>query len=135
MQNRSGANTALVFAAMVVQASLSTAQAQAPVTAYPALPGLTTSPDFTVNVNGVDVWVEKLGPGTAVVLEDLNIANFACSGPMTITVSARIDISSYTIRPRSRGISAELNGRELTFTIPGPPTRPRSIRPPRATRT
>ena len=27
---------------------------------YPAPPGLVTSPDFTVTVNGVPVWVEKI---------------------------------------------------------------------------
>ncbi len=96
---------------------------------YPAPPGLTTSPDFTMNVNGTEVWVEKLG-GSGIQLqqpsvsygklEDMNIANFSCSGPMQIKITATELISSYIIRPKSRGIQAELNGRELSFTIPGP---------------
>jgi hypothetical protein len=96
---------------------------------YPAPPGLKTSPDFTVRVNDVPVWVErisskvdtfkyKLYSGRA--MEDLNAANFSCSGKLEIRITASAIIDSYIIRPKNRGISAKVNGSEITFTIPGP---------------
>src|SRR5688572_12511220 len=84
---------------------------------YPAPPGLDTSTDFTVKVNSTDVWTERVGnPG----MESLNVVNFSCAGPQTITVTARSAIKKYSIRPKSRSIKAIVKGRELTFTIQGP---------------
>ncbi len=96
---------------------------------YPAPPGLITSPDFTVKVNDKPVWVERIGSKlksfeyklySGREMEDLNVAGFSCSGPLTITITASEDIKSFLIRPKSRGIEASLKGRDLTFTIPGP---------------
>ena len=84
---------------------------------YPAAPGLDTSTDFTVKVNNVDVWTERIGnPG----MESLNVVNFSCSGTQIITVTARSPIKKYSIRPKSSNIKATVKGRELIFTIPGP---------------
>ena len=111
---------------------------QTAVTAYPAPPGLVTSPDFTLTANGTEVWVEKITGGgpinvynhegiiledflpAGLPMEDLNAAGFSCTGPVTISVTAAEDITSYVIRPKSRGIAAQVQGRTLTFTIPGP---------------
>ena len=99
------------------------------VVTYPAPPGLVTSPDFIVKVNENPVWVERIGSKlksfeyklySGREMEDLNVANFSGSGPLTITITASEDIKSFLIRPKSRGIKASLKGRDLTFTIPGP---------------
>lgn len=101
----------------------------AEIVAYPAPPGLKTSPDFTVKVNNVPVWVERIGSKldtlkyklySGRVMEDLNVANFSCSGKLEIRITASEKIDSFIIRPKSRGIRANVNGYEITFTITGP---------------
>jgi len=101
----------------------------AKIVTYPAPPGLVTSPDFTVNVNGTPVWVEKIGSSVhtdkyalygGIEMEYLNAANFSCSGSLTIRITASANIDSFLIRPKSRGIVGKVKGRDLTFTIPGP---------------
>lgn len=98
---------------------------------YPAPPGLTTSPDFTVQANGIDVWVERVGGAameqvnpTSVIfygnLEDMNIAAFSCGGFVEIKITAPSNISKFLIWPKSRGIKAKVEGRELSFSIQGP---------------
>jgi len=93
--------------------------------------GLITSPDFTMKVNGTEIWVERVGGSTMDqsagdsslyhgILEDMNIANFSCSGAAEIIITAPENIKKFTIRPKSRGIEATADGRELRFTIPGP---------------
>src|SRR4051794_8960356 len=61
---------------------------------YPPIDGLLTSPDFAVQVNGVAVWTERVG-GEG--LESLNVANFSCAGPQTITITGPADISNCII--------------------------------------
>lgn len=87
------------------------------VTAYPAPPGLETSPDFKVKVNNREVWTQCIGDGG---MENLNVTRFACSGSMTIQIVAPSDIKTFVIRPKSRGVTAKVSGREMVFTIPGP---------------
>jgi hypothetical protein len=87
------------------------------VVAYPAIDTLETSPDFTVKANGTPIWTERVGNGG---MENLNVANYACSGKQTITIRASANITKYLIRPKSRGIVGKVNGRELTFTVTGP---------------
>jgi polygalacturonase len=103
--------------------------ASAKIVTYPAPPGLVTSPDFTVKVINTPVWVEKIGSSVhtdkyalygGIEMEFLNVANFACSGTLTIKVTASANIDSFKIRPISRNIKGTVKGRELTFTIPGP---------------
>ena len=53
-------------------------------------------------------------------MEDLNVANFSCSGSVTIKITASSNIDSFIIRPKSRNIFAKVKGREIMFTIPGP---------------
>lgn len=101
----------------------------AEIVAYPAPPGLKTSPDFTVKVNNVPVWIERIGSKldtlkyklySGRVMEDLNVANFSCSGKLEIRITASEKIDSFIIRPKIRGIRANVNGYEITFTITGP---------------
>lgn len=96
---------------------------------YPAPPGLTTSPDFAMKVNDTPIWVERIGSKmqsfnyrlySGREMEDLNVANFSCSGSLTIKITASKNIESFIIRPKSRGIKAEVKGQDITFTIPGP---------------
>ena len=99
------------------------------VIAYSAPPGLVTSPDFKVTVNNHPIWVERVGSKLKAFtyslysgreMEDLNVANFSCSGVMTVKVTASEEIKSVLIRPKSRNIVPKIKGREITFTIPGP---------------
>jgi hypothetical protein len=103
--------------------------ASAKVVTYPPPPGLITSPDFTVKVSNTPVWVEQIGSKMESFsyelysgrdMEDLNVVNFSCSGSQKITITASTEIKSFIIRPKSRNIKAEVNGRNLTFTISGP---------------
>ena len=96
---------------------------------YPAIPGLATSGDFEVLAGDQPVWVEKAGSKQAAFdydlygsreLEDLNVARFACSGSVRLKIMAGAEIKKYVIRPKSRGIKAEVSGREMILTIPGP---------------
>jgi hypothetical protein len=115
---------ALLFLYLCISAS-ATAQTMV----YPAPPGLRTSPYFTVTADTQQVWTELAGSSLASFeyslygpreLEDLNIASFSCSRPVTIVVRASEKIEKYIIRPKSRNIKAEVRGQELWFTINGP---------------
>ena len=96
---------------------------------YPAPPGLRTSPDFSLTANNIPVWIERIGSKmisfnyslySGREMEDLNVANFSCSGEVTLTITAAANINSYLIRPKSRHITAKANGNKITLTIPGP---------------
>ena len=96
---------------------------------YPAPPGLTTSPDFTVTADNHQVWVERIGSKLKKFdyslygsrdMEDLNVAAFSCSGSVNITIMANVKIDSFNIRPKSRNIKATVNGSEISFTLDGP---------------
>jgi len=102
---------------------------KAEITTVPAAPGLTTSPYFTVLADTHKVWTELAGSkvhtfdyqlyGTR-AMEDLNIADFSCSGPVKITVECTEKIDKFIIRPKSSNIKAVADGKRLTFMIDGP---------------
>jgi hypothetical protein len=101
----------------------------ATVITWPAPPGLVTSPDFNLTVNNIPVWVERIGSKLQTFsyklysgreMEDLNVANFSCSGSLVIKITASADIDTFVIRPKNRGIKGKVKGRELTFTLSGP---------------
>ena len=113
---------------MVFTLKLST-NSSATVVVYPAPPGAKTSPDFTLKANDIPVWIERIGSKMKTFsytlyagreMEDLNVANFSCSGNVTFKITAAAKISSFIIRPKSLNITAVVNGNELVFTIPGP---------------
>jgi len=85
--------------------------------AYATPTNLDTSPIFKVKVNDTDIWTEQVGGET---MEGLNVANFACAGQQTVKITAPSNITSYVIRPKSRGISAKVKGRTITFKLSGP---------------
>jgi Glycosyl hydrolases family 28 len=119
----------LFISAVILISCASVNNTSGEIITYPAPPGLKTSPDFTMKVNDTPVWVERIGSNLQSFsyslygnreMEDLNVANFSCSGRITIKITASAKISSYLIRPKSRNIKAKADGRELIFTIPGP---------------
>ena len=96
---------------------------------YPSPPGLITSSDFTIKADGKPVWVEKIGSNVhtdkyalygGIEMEYLNVANFSCSGKLTLTITASSYIDSFIIRPKNRHLKANVNGRNMTLTITGP---------------
>lgn len=96
---------------------------------YPGIPGLVTSPDFTITADGKPVWVEKIGSNVhtaqyalygGIEMEYLNVANFSCSGKLKLIITASSDIDSFIIRPKNQYLKANANGRNLTLTISGP---------------
>lgn len=102
---------------------------RASVVVYPAPPGLRTSPDFTLKADNSPVWVERIGSKlksfsyelySGREMEDLNVANFSCSGKVILQITARENIDSYIIRPKSKNIVASVKGKELILTLTGP---------------
>lgn len=98
---------------------------------YPVPPGLQTSPDLTFTVNNKPVWVERvaskldtfdytLGLYGGRKMEDMDVAGFAFEGKVKIRITAKDNIESYIIRPKSRNIKAEVSGKEISFTIDSP---------------
>ena len=98
---------------------------------YPTPPGLQTSPDIQLTINNKPVWVERvaskldtfdytIGLYGGRKMEDLDVAGFAFEGKIKIRITANGNIKSYIIRPKSRNISAEVNGNELSFYIDSP---------------
>jgi hypothetical protein len=119
----------LHICSLFIVASMVFDKASAIVVAYPAPPGLRTSPDFMVKANDSPVWVERIGSNIKTFnyslygsrdMEDLNTASFSCNGKVTISIKTANKISSFVIRPKSLKIQATVNGNELIFTIPGP---------------
>lgn len=121
MSKISYALVVICFAQLLIQVSAqgvkSRVSSAASTVAYPVLDILETSPDFTVTANKNPIWTERVGDGG---MENLNVANFACSGKQIITINASSNITKYLIRPKSRGVVAKVKGRELTFIISGP---------------
>lgn len=98
---------------------------------YPVPPGLITSPDITMTVNGKPVWVERAGSKLDTFdytiglyggrkMEDMDVAGFSLSGKVKIRINSKDKIETYIIRPKSREISAEVNGNEISFSIDSP---------------
>lgn len=94
-----------------------TTNAESVLSTYAVPPGLRTSKDFSVKVNDEAVWTQQVGDGG---MEDLNVTRFACAGFQKIKIEAPSNINEFVIRPKSLGVEAQVNGNELTFTIPGP---------------
>lgn len=99
------------------------------ITVYPLADSLVISPDFTVKANNIDINVERTGSKLDTLKyslyngragEDLNVAWFACSGPVKIEITASSDIESFLIRPKSRKIEAVAEGKILSFELDGP---------------
>ena len=108
--------------------------ARAGVVSYGPVPGLTTSDEIGVTVNGAAVWVEGYSSNFRVEQvpdwfvsqeytrppQRVNIASFSGPGPMEVEVRAHKPIESYAIRPASRKIEGTCDGRVLRFRLAGP---------------
>ncbi|NLF29585.1 MAG: hypothetical protein GX591_01715 [Planctomycetes bacterium] len=107
---------------------------EAPVVCYPPIEGLATSEDLAVEVNGQSVWVERYTstmdlaalprwftsePYTSAP-QVVNIVNFACDGPLRVTMTAAEPVESVAVHPAGRGIRPAVDGRRVRFTLPGP---------------
>jgi hypothetical protein len=106
----------------------------AKVVIYPVPQGIAKSSDFTMTVNGRNIPVQKFGADLlsdqkflsqrAIILgkeiDSVNVANFSCSGKLTIVITAKETIESFLIRPKSKEITGKKKGNTITFTLPGP---------------
>ncbi len=100
---------------------------------YPEIPGLTTSPLYSVTVNNKEVWTEKFithfdfeklpdwfNAPYVRVQQEIHQAGFSCGGPVDITIKVPAPILKASVRPASRQIKTSVSGNTLTFSIPGP---------------
>ena len=111
-----------------------TVTTDAAVISHGPVPGLTTSDEMVVTINGESVWVEGyssnfrpdqvpdwfLSQEYTQPPQRVNIANFSCSGAMEVEVRTHKPIESYAIRPASRQIKSTRDGQVLRFRLPGP---------------
>ncbi len=79
---------------------------------YAAAPGLPAAKDFRVAINGEDVFVCNSGQGAWV--------NFSCGGVVTIAVTPAKDFQRVDVRPLSRSIAHQVDGRTITFQLDRP---------------
>jgi len=110
------------------------AAVNAAVVSYGPVPGLATSDEMVVTVNGESVWVEGyssnfrpdqvsdwfLSQEYTRPPQRVNIANFSCSGAMEVEVRVHKPIESYAIRPTSRRLASTCDDKVLRFRLPGP---------------
>jgi len=110
------------------------AMTSAAVVSYGPVPGLTTSEEIAVTVNGESVWVEGYSSNFRLDQvpdwflsqeytrppQRVNVANFSSSGAMEVEIRTHRPIESYAIRPTSRQIKSTRDGKLLRFHLPGP---------------
>ena len=103
------------------------------VVAYPAIPGLTTSDLYSVQVNGEKIWTEKFRTNMDIsklpdwfiepytkVQQEIHQASFSCRGKIKISIKVPDSIKNVSIHPVSRGIKKEIKGDNFTFYLAGP---------------
>lgn len=81
---------------------------------YPAYPGATSSPLYTVKANGETIFTEKLTQFAGEM--QVHYAHFSLEGTATIQVTVNESFNSYTLSPKSRKIATTKSGNTLTFT-------------------
>ncbi len=107
-----------ILFAIALSAALPALCAAQTLTLYPeGGEGRQTSETYSVSVDGRSVWTEKIGPGG---MEDLHVANFSCSGTHAVSVSVPEEVRTFSVQPRSSGVTASSEGNRIDFTIPGP---------------
>lgn len=80
---------------------------------YPAYPGATSSPLYTVKANGETIFTEKLTQFSGEM--EVHYAHFSLEGSANIQVTVNENFSSYTLSPKSRKISTAKNGNTISF--------------------
>jgi hypothetical protein len=79
---------------------------------YGPLPTSQASEEFSLIVNGQEVFVEKF--------LDISYAHFAFGGTADVVVTAGEEVHEYRVSPVSRQIAGKANGRSLSFTLNEP---------------
>lgn len=100
--------TLVLFIVTLVQFPISVSSNSNLVT-YTTIPGAIESTVFSVTANGKDIFVEKF--------LDISYARFAFSGTANVTVTVNENITSYNISPRSFGITPNVKGKSMTFSL------------------
>jgi uncharacterized protein YegP (UPF0339 family) len=80
---------------------------------YPAYPGATSSPLYTVKAGNETFFTEKLTLFSGEM--QVHYAHFSLDGTTTIQVTVNESFNSYTLSPKSRKIATTKNGNTLTF--------------------
>jgi len=73
---------------------------------------------YHLGVNGIPIQCHKRSDAAGNY--EVDTARFATTGSWTASLTNNAAITSYDIRPHSRGISATVNGNVLTFSVSGP---------------
>ena len=81
---------------------------------YPAYPGASSSPLYSVKANNETVFTEKMTKFAGEM--QVHYAHFSLDGTATIQVTVNENFNSYTLSPKSRKIAATKNGNTITFT-------------------
>jgi hypothetical protein len=112
--------------------SCNSAKENSSVIAYPAIGGLVTCIDLTIEAGGKQIWVENLKRPTpedapdwfrsvpATQNMEVNIASFGCSGPFDLIIKVNRDAPSITVRPKSKKIPITKKGNTFSLKLPGP---------------
>ena len=102
------------------------------VLAWPAPPGLETSKEYKVSINGVPVWVEHYEKRPIPITRTSSVTATSVrstawqspmprtGGPLHVEVQVSGEVRKPVLRPKSRGIKLENSGHVLRFTLPGP---------------
>jgi len=80
---------------------------------YPDLPGAERSSLYSVTVDGIPLFVEKLTKYSPEM--QVHYAHCSLSSPATVEVTVNESFSSFNLSPTSRGLAATKNGSTITF--------------------
>jgi hypothetical protein len=81
----------------------------------PNLPSATTSPLYSVTVNGAPLFVEQLTKFSPEMQVHYAHGSLAGSGTATVAVTVKQSFSSFTLSPKSRQLSATKSGNTINF--------------------
>ncbi len=93
---------------------LSPVNAVSAIYTYPAYPGATSSPLYTVKADNEKIFIEKLTQFAGEM--QVHYAHFSLKETATIQLTVNESFNSYKISPKSRKISASRSGNTITFT-------------------
>ena len=102
----------LVLAALTLLDQRTATAAESQVIAYPFPAGLPPPNRFHVTVDGQPVFTHAA--------EVADFAMFAIRGPVQVTVACEQPVTSAIVRPRSRNIVPQWEGKTVRFTVDGP---------------
>lgn len=81
---------------------------------YPAPGGIKPADDFRVRVGGREVFVHACAAGA--------YAPFGLTGPVEVEIETARNFREVKVRPTSRGIEPQVDGRRIRFRLDGPDT-------------